>query len=211
MKSSPNSAVIWRYVIKYDGGLAPHISGGLCSLALCKPRIRRYAKPGEWIIAFVAKGKANGRPLIQYAMKVAENPSFENYCIQYGGKRRDAIYRYDLSPNGEWFDNGYGDHDPLENKKSELRDKGGEHALIAAEFIHFGSEPRDLRLVLMPACDALGIDVETVVDCLMHWTQGHKKWCSRQVYKVFTTWIEGLQKSKEPPPHHKPWPPVAGP
>ena len=203
--SSRGNSVIWRYIITHDGGLAPHILNGMCSLTVCKPVIRRYAIPGEWIVAFVRASKSRGRPLVQYAMKVADNPSFEEYCRENMGLRRDAIYRYDSESKGVWFDNGYRDHDPT-NGDAGLKDKGGKHALISTVFVHFGSEPMDLQFALMPLCDKRGLCTESVVSELFHRTQGQSKFCSREAYEVFVEWIENLPRDRSTPGHHSPFP-----
>jgi hypothetical protein len=38
---------LYSYVVVKDSGIAPHPYGGLCSLALCKPVIRRRADVGD--------------------------------------------------------------------------------------------------------------------------------------------------------------------
>lgn len=43
---------IFRYVVRYDNGTAPWPFGDICSLAICKPAIRRAAQVGDWIIGF---------------------------------------------------------------------------------------------------------------------------------------------------------------
>src|SRR5678816_873168 len=41
---------IYRYIVRVDSGAAPNPFGGWCSLAICKPAIRRTAQRGDWII-----------------------------------------------------------------------------------------------------------------------------------------------------------------
>lgn len=43
---------IFRYVVRYDSGVAPRPFDGYCSLAICKPKIRANAIVGDWIIGF---------------------------------------------------------------------------------------------------------------------------------------------------------------
>lgn len=40
------SPTLFSYCIPYDDGAAPNPFWGLCTLAICKPRIRRAAKEG---------------------------------------------------------------------------------------------------------------------------------------------------------------------
>lgn len=70
---------IRSYVVESDTGLAPNITGGAyCTLAVCKPRIRHAAVPGEdWVLGFsTAK---DGRNKLVYAMQVDEKLSYDAY------------------------------------------------------------------------------------------------------------------------------------
>jgi hypothetical protein len=48
-------ATLRSYVITSDTGFAPNVTGGYCTLATCKPRIRRNADVGEWILGTPSK------------------------------------------------------------------------------------------------------------------------------------------------------------
>ena len=93
--TSSNKPVLWRYVLASDTGLAPHISGGICSLAVCKPKIRKFAKKGEWVIGIKGGNAGTDRPMASYIMHITEKPMpFEKYCAEYFLKRRDAFYDF---------------------------------------------------------------------------------------------------------------------
>jgi hypothetical protein len=192
-------------VIKHDTGLAPHITNGICSLTVCKPKIRQYARPGEWILAFAPKAESGGEPLVKYVMKIDDNPSFEVYCRINFLKRRDAIYRYDSGKDGQWYDNGYHDHSPSEAGQ-EAKDKRGLHALIGSNYVHFGVYPRNLRFDLMPLCEKRSLNVDTIVSELIHTTQGQSKYCSQDAFDVFLDWVNQLPRSDSPPHTHPPFP-----
>lgn len=73
---------IYSYVLRYDDGAAPNPYGGICTLAICKPIIRKAAKVGDWIIGTGSLELGLGDRLV-YAMKVSEVMTFEsydNYC-----------------------------------------------------------------------------------------------------------------------------------
>jgi hypothetical protein len=59
--SNPN-----RYVYKcvVDDGRAPCIDGGLLTLTICKPNIRRAAKKGELIFAFGSNNESPANRLV---------------------------------------------------------------------------------------------------------------------------------------------------
>ena len=73
---------LFTYTIPYDDGAAPNPFDGMCSLAICKPGIRRTARIGDWVVGLGAKGRANGRDLsgrLVYAMRVEEVISLSEY------------------------------------------------------------------------------------------------------------------------------------
>ena len=70
----------FSYVVEHDYGLAPNPFGGYCTLAVCKPGIRKNKnlKIGDWIIGTGSK-KLNRLNHLIYAMKVEEKITFEEY------------------------------------------------------------------------------------------------------------------------------------
>lgn len=52
MKGKPT---LFSYVIPHDGGSAPNPYFGICTLAICKPVIRRTAKVEDWVVGLGAK------------------------------------------------------------------------------------------------------------------------------------------------------------
>lgn len=65
----------FAYVVARDYGFAPNPFYGVCTLATCKPRIRKCAKVGDWIIG---NGPTSLNRLI-FAMKVTDKLSFNEY------------------------------------------------------------------------------------------------------------------------------------
>lgn len=71
-------ARVYFYVVARDFGFAPNPFHGMCTLATCKPTIRRTARVGDWIVGMGGtKLKAVGRCI--YAMQVTDAMSFEKY------------------------------------------------------------------------------------------------------------------------------------
>ena len=156
-------------------------------------------------MAFAKAADANDEPLVKYVMRVAETPSFDEYCRANIGKRRDAIYRYGPNADGVWVDNGYGDHDPTKIDHG-IRDKGGRHVLVATEFVHFGDKPRNLIFELMPFCDKRGLQAQDVAHELWHRNRGQSKYCSDDAFAIFLEWVSGLPSDTVTPSHHAPFP-----
>ena len=69
---------LYSYVVARDYGFAPNPFHGICTLATCKPRIRRSAEVGDWIIGTGSKPNGMQGQLI-YAMKVTDSCTFDEY------------------------------------------------------------------------------------------------------------------------------------
>ena len=67
------SGSLFSYIALHDSGFAPNPFYGYCTLANCKPVIRRVANVGDWVIG---TGSADKRVLrggyLVYAMKITE-------------------------------------------------------------------------------------------------------------------------------------------
>lgn len=200
--TSSEKPVIWRYILASDAGLAPHIADRICSLAVCKPKIREHAQKGEWIIGIKAGTARSPDPRIAYVMKVDAIMSFEGYCKKYFRARRDAFYDYSPGSNGKWIDNGLGDHHPSEYPDCERKDKGGKKVLLSTHFAHFGEQGRTLNDIFWP-CDPLEVDE------FMIKTQGQKKFCQKPMFDAFNKWValaatsEMWRDLSESPAHHQ--------
>lgn len=66
------------YVVARDVGFAPNPFHGYCTLATCKPVIRRHAEIGDWIVGTGPTDKGKQRNLI-FVMKVEEVLTFDKY------------------------------------------------------------------------------------------------------------------------------------
>jgi len=57
MPSEPKpEADLYSYTVRYDDGAAPNPFNGMCTLAICKPAIRRTAAPGDATVCRVCTG-----------------------------------------------------------------------------------------------------------------------------------------------------------
>ena len=66
---------VYIYVVARDFGFAPNPFHGFCTLATCKPRIRRKAEVGDWVIGMGGdRLNATGRCI--YAMRVSAKVNF---------------------------------------------------------------------------------------------------------------------------------------
>ena len=71
-------ARLYSYIVARDFGFAPNPFYGFCTLATCKPQIRKSAEIGDWIIGTGSKSKGRDGHIV-YAMRVTEAMSFDEY------------------------------------------------------------------------------------------------------------------------------------
>lgn len=140
----------YSYVIPRDYGFAPNPYFGYCTLATCKPRIRRSAQVGDWIGAYGASGTALHGKLV-VLMQVAEVLTFDEYwnderfyCKRpvfnkgimhmYG----DNIYHHD---NQQWVQepSHHSYTDGSINYVNLDRDTQTDRVLIATRYYYFGN------------------------------------------------------------------------
>ena len=145
-------ARLFTYVVAHDTGFAPNPFHGFCTLAVCKPRIRKGAKIGDWIIGTGsgAQGKGRGGNIV-FAMRVTEDMAFD----QYWNDPRFRDKRPDLNPEVplEW---AFGDcfyyrcaEDPTKwcqipaghcEHSSLEHDTSVDRVLISDDFVYWGGE-----------------------------------------------------------------------
>ncbi|EIK43218.1 hypothetical protein O59_004011 [Cellvibrio sp. BR] len=159
MLIEPNSH-LYTYAITRDFGFAPNPFHGICTLATCKPRIRKAAKVGDWILGI---GGSQLKPIKRrciFLMKVSEKISFQDYWsdtrfnlkkpLRNGSQVQmlgDNIYHRD--PSGNWLqeDSHHSNPDGSPNLVNLNRDTGGsDQVLISNYFLYFGSKAVQIDL-----------------------------------------------------------------
>src|SRR5262245_17878769 len=139
-------ARLFTYTIRIDDGAAPNPFRGMCSLAICKPTIRRVAEPGAGLGSQVApSGNLAGR--LVYAMRVEETLSLADYDRYAPSRWPDRLPNVDSADLADRlgdciydFSSGKpiqrrGVHGPL----NQATDLSGQNALISRHFYYFGS------------------------------------------------------------------------
>ncbi|KCZ54675.1 hypothetical protein HY29_14085 [Hyphomonas beringensis] len=150
----PRPQRLYRYVIDHDRGFAPNPFFGVCTLACCKPGIRKHAAIGDIIVGFgTAKYDLDGH--IIYWMAVDEISDFDSYWgdprflmkrPQMGGSLSlcfgDNIYRRS-DDNGRWIQEASFHSDPNSRHGGGnlKRDTGTtDKLLIGKEFAYWGGD-----------------------------------------------------------------------
>lgn len=158
--------VLHSYIVAYDSGFGPNPFNGFCTLATCKPEIRKHANIGDWIIGTGSnrKGVRRGGFLV-YAMRVQEALTFAGYWNdpRFARKKPDLRGSYRLAcgdniycpaPAGNgWMQlNSYhsqSDGSPFQ--KHINRDTSVDRVLVSNDFVYFGAEGPEIPEALKDA------------------------------------------------------------
>ena len=157
---------LYSYVVMHDTGFAPNPFFGYCTLACCKPEIRRSAQKGDWVVGLTPKAKGNR---IVYFMRVDDvMESFADYWAdrRFGvknptdadgirGKRGDNIYE-PLASGGYRQLRSMHSHGEAEDEETKAHDLNGRHVLISETFAYFGSKALPLPTELQALVVARG-------------------------------------------------------
>lgn len=180
---------LYSYIVAHDTGFSPNPFHGYCTLACCKPAIRRTAKNGDWIVGLTPKKDGNR---IVYFMRVDENPL--TYAAYWNDRRfkakrprkadavlakcGDNIYE----PQGDGYKQLLSMHKP----EDKTHDLSGKYVLISETFAYFGSKPRDL----LPELAALVPG------------RGHRSRFSDEVKAAFLSFTRTVTLGIHAQPHH---------
>lgn len=180
------------YVVRYDSAFAPNPFYGICTLATCKPDIRKHAQIGDWVVGTGSADKRIQRGgCLVYAMRVTETMTRSEYWDDPRFLRKrpnlrgtmkhaagDNIYCWNDN-NGAWdqLDSYHSNPDGSPNAAHIKRDTGVDRVLISTEYVYFGGHgpplPADFRDIVKQG-------------------QGRKVTDDPDLIHQFEAWIEGL-------------------
>jgi hypothetical protein len=178
---------LFTYIVRYDDGAAPNPFGGICSLAICKPKIRSVAEIGDWVAGVGGSNAPSGRMnhRLVYAMRVEEVISLAKYderapsewpkkvpdlaSLELADRLGDCIYDFSASEVRQ--------RPGVHGKINQNVDLGGRNVLLSKDFYYFGRNARLLPHHLRCICPV---------------TQGHRSDANKDHVDSFVTWLRGL-------------------
>lgn len=188
---------LYSYVVRYDSGFAPNPFGGYCTLATCKPGIRKSAQIGDWLLGTGSSDKKVKRGgHVVYAMRVEETLSTTEYWndVRFLSKRPkvpgswkmacgDNIYQ--PLQDGAWHQlNSYHSTGNGTPKVEHIaRDTAVQRILISQSFVFFGAEG---PLLPSPFREGGAYD-------LLRSKRGYLRIQDTETIREFDTWIETLK------------------
>lgn len=187
---------LYSYVVARDFGFAPNPFFGFCTLATCKPKIRKHASVGDWIAGTGAKTRYGFSGRLIYAMQVSEVLDFDKYWqdprfihkrpnltgslqMLYG----DNIYHRDRRGWVQADSHHSLPHGRLNNANLAW-DTGVDRLLVATKFVYYGrSAPK-----LPSRFRAFGSDQ---IDICAH--RGHRLF-DGELPTAFAAWLDDLDE-----------------
>ena len=152
---------LFSYVVARDYGFAPNPFFHVCTLATCKPQIRRHAAVGDWVIGTGSASHGRSGHLV-YAMEVSEAMTYTEYWndnrfakkrpILRASKKQafgDNIYRRDDQNQWHQADSHHSFATGRPNIHNIQHDTGTDRVLIGHKYIYWGGSgpeiPQHLR------------------------------------------------------------------
>ncbi|NBB53422.1 hypothetical protein GVN24_34660 [Rhizobium sp. CRIBSB] len=183
---------VYRYVIDHDMGFSPNPFHGVCTLANCKPVIRRVASVGDFVLGFGSAASSISGRLI-YWMRVEEILTFDEYWIDPRFEKKKPVINgslikyfgdniYHTGDDGgvlqEWSFHSLPNGDA--NLKNVTRDTGTTNKiLVSNSFGYYGEQALTLPDEFAPVVPhgrghrtvIQGCAVSEIVDWLLNHTE----------------------------------------
>lgn len=186
------------YVVARDYGFAPNPFYGFCTLATCKPKIRKTAKVGDWVIGTGSRTRGREGCMV-FAMQVTDTVQFEEYWedsrfqqkkpSMRGSKKQafgDNIYYRDKATR-VWHqvDSHHSYPDGTPNEANVTNDTQADRVLISDDYVYWGGSGPALpeRLRNFEGLDLCG-------------GRGHKNAFPDEMIEEFIAWLR-LRGDKE--------------
>lgn len=184
---------LYSYSLRIDDGAAPNPYGGVCTLAICKPMIRKHAQEGDWVVGLgstnAPMGKGDLSNHIVYAMKITTDPmtfhQYDQHCrvhlpIKIPGRGADVGYEA-IVGDCIYYKRGkkYRQRSGVHYQENMATDLSGEYVLLSENFYYFGEH---------------AIELPAQFSCIRHPNQGHKVKKNEGIKTEFVTWIESCDQ-----------------
>ncbi len=179
---------LYSYILRLDTGFAPNPFHGFCTLATCKPRIRKTANVGDYVIGTGSNSK-NRQGFLVYAMRITEVLSLDEYWRDHRFQSKkpqeagcwkeacgDNVYSWDPLTN-EWIQDEasyHCDYGPCHDARTD-------RVLISEDFIYWGGDGPPIPP------EFGGVDV-------LCSTQGHKCKFPDHTVRAFGMWFEQIHE-----------------
>jgi hypothetical protein len=142
------------YIIEHDMGFAPNPFHGFCTLATCKPKIRKYTSVGDYVLGTGSKKRSQQNRAV-YLMRVGKITAFDEYWADHEYARKkplmngslvqcygDNIYHRDPGTDDWIQEDSFHSREFGQLHEGNLRTDTGttDQVLIGDWFVYWGGE-----------------------------------------------------------------------
>ena len=193
------SRSLFSYVVRYDSGFAPNPFHGYCTLATCKPLIRKRAEIDDWILGTCSDAKDVRRGgYLNFAMRITEiistskywhDPRFQdkkpNMYHSWVAASGDNIYVPVAGGNWDQCDSYHSGANGTSRLDHIKRDTKVPRILVSHDFVYFGGEGPKLpdRFLHDGPMNVLRVK------------RGYQRIRSESVISSFENWIRSLNRT----------------
>lgn len=184
---------LYSYVVARDYGFAPNPFHDVCTLATCKPMLRKQASIGDWVVGTgCAPNKLTGH--LVFAMKVTEtmgfdayfaNPRFQAKKPNLSGSLKQAFGDniYASNQDGVWsqLDSHHSLQNGSPNPENIDNDTVPDRLLLSDHFTYFGEAAPEIPAHVRTYA---GQDLCAIRLYKVNFDPGH--------VAAFVDWFEGL-------------------
>jgi len=178
----------YSYVIPRDYGFAPNPYFGYCTLADCKPLIRKTAQIGDWIAAFGSASTPYREKLV-ILMQIEEILSFDEYWLDNRFKCKRPVFSKGVMHaygdniyhhiDGKWMQEP-SHHSKVDGSINMLnlnKDTGTDRVLISTNFYYFGNNAITVpgeyeNLIKKGRNHKINYDIEQI-ECFIEYVTDH--------------------------------------
>ena len=180
--------MLFTYVVRWDHGFAPNPFYGACTVATCKPYIRKKANIDDWVLGTgSAERDVQGHAI--FLMRVTETSRFDDYWslpafalkrpVMNGSlKQRFGDNIYHRNASGGWLQaDSRHSQDGIANEFNLRRDtRTTDRVLISSDFIYWGENapkiPKSLQHFVIARQGWDEITDQTEIDKFVNWAKG---------------------------------------
>ncbi|WP_052300463.1 hypothetical protein [Opitutus terrae] len=189
---------LFSYTMAHDDGAGPNPFRGICTLAICKPKIRQKAVIGDWVVGLGSVNAPSGdlSQRMVYAMRVDQLLSMRDYDrlapVYWPSRIPDLASPVIADRLGDCvydFSQGAPVQRPsVHGPEHMATDLSGQNVLVSRHYFCLGSNALALPESLSP---------------IVHQTQSHKVNANDRFVEPFMRWIQSLRLD---PGHIYGWP-----
>jgi len=179
---------VFSYVVEHDLGFAPNPFLGACTLACCKPDIRKGARLGDYVLGTGAS-RAGLQGHLIYWMRVSEIITFDDYWADQRFRRKkpvmtgstyqrygDNIYHSNIDGQFDQEDSFHSREDGSPSPGDIRRDTARTHrVLVGYEFAYWGRS---------------AIPLPAGLKCFVKKGPGHKRKFTEPQVELWLAWLE---------------------